>query len=323
MAIIYGYSRSDIDLLNKCPEYINKQNDAYTVNKIDQSYIEYTTAIDAEKKDFLESISYEIEKFEKQILEDKKKVSEKLEQMDLDLAEINEQNTKLQKIVGFINKIYLTKKERPSLLKNSKKLQTSLEKQLADLKNNPDLVFLEKQKDLISKIQALEKLKEDPLYKKAKKETKVLDKLLELKEDCQVLCGIKINIKKFKKIKARDLKFDYIVVNNKGIFLIKINKDLEDPKEKYLKFEDLKKVFTLFLKKALLEKDVAITESRIKALFIENGSSIHDYEKSSVKNVSLDKLNYEINSYTNCFYEEEVSNIVYFLRNYIKKKERN
>lgn len=89
----------------------------------------------------------------------------------------------------------------------------------------------------MSKIQALEKLKEDPLYKKAKKETKVLDKLLELKEDCHVLCGVKINIKKFKKIKARDLKFDYIVVNNKGIFLIKINKDQEDPKEKYSKEE--------------------------------------------------------------------------------------
>lgn len=320
MAVIYGYSRSDIDLLNKCPEYINKQSDIYTTNKIDQSYIEYTTAIDAEKKIFIENLPYQIEKLEKKIIEDKKKLSEKLEQIDLDLAEINEQNTKLQKIVGFINKTYITKKEKPSLLKKSKQLQTSLEKQLQDLKNNPDVVFLEKQKDLVLKIQTLEKLKEDPLYKKAKKETKVLDKLLELKEDCHVLCGISINIKKIKKVKAKNIKFDYIVVNNKGIFLIKINKDLEDPKEKYLKFEDLKKVFTLFLKKGVLGKDVAITESRIKALFIENGVSIHDYNNSSVKNISLDKLNYEINNCANCFYDDEVSNIVYFLRNYIKKK---
>jgi hypothetical protein len=320
MAVIYGYCRSDIDLLNKCPEYINKQNDSYTTDKIDQSYLRYTMDIDSEKKGFLENISYEIETLEKQILEDEKKLSENLEKIDLDLAEIAEQETKLQKIVGFINKIYITKKEKPTLLKKSKKLQNTLEKQLLDLKNNPDLVFLERQKDLVLKIQTLEKLKEDSLYKKAKQETKVLDQLLKLKDDSHVLCGVNIAITKFKKIKAREIRFDFIIINNKGVFLIKINKDDQDSKKKYLKFEDLKKSFEMFLKNMLLAKDVSITESRIKALFIEQGIDSHDYEKSSVKNVSLEKLNFEIDSYPNCLYEKEVSNIVYFLRNYIKKK---
>jgi len=38
MAIIYGYSRSDTDLLNKSPEYISRQTDNYTTDKIDSMY---------------------------------------------------------------------------------------------------------------------------------------------------------------------------------------------------------------------------------------------------------------------------------------------
>lgn len=320
MAIIYGYCRSDIDLLNKCPEYIDKQTDEYTSDKIDQSYIKYTMDIDLEKKLFLENLSYEIEKIKRNIDDDKQKLAESLKKIDLDISEINEQENTIQKIIGFFNKLYFEKKQKPTLLKQSKNLQLNLEKKLLDLKNNPDLVFLEREKELVLKIQTLEKLKEDPLYKKAKKETKVLDKLLQLKDDSHILCGITIEIEKLKKIKAKQILFDFIVVNNKGVFLIKINKDLENPKEKYLKFEDIKKHFELFLKNKLISKDVAITESRIKALFVENGGYDHDYEKSSVKRVSLEKLNFEIDSYPVCLYEEEVSNIVYLLRNYIKKK---
>jgi hypothetical protein len=318
MSIIYGYSRADTNLLKKYSEVVNKQSEEYSINQINKLFDKYKTEIDQEKNIYLENYSYELEKLENKIIKEKEKIIEVVDDINEKLNVIKYQTNKYLKAILFLRKVYLKEYFKPKKIKQSKKLQEKLQNQLTELKDNPQTVFMDRQQDLVNNIKLLEEIKLDPNYKKAISEIKVLEELQKLDGDSHVLCGLSINLKKnnLKKNKVKMINSDFIVINKKGVFLINIKSPTNTEN-----IEIVQKTLLFFFKSKFSNKDVAMTESRIKNILIELENKSFESEKKSFTYVTkLDKINYIINNNEDCLLNTEVSSIVYLLRDYITLK---
>ncbi|MFA5745462.1 MAG: hypothetical protein WCX82_04020 [archaeon] len=326
MTIIYGFSRSDIDLLHKSPDFITLQTNNCVVNQIDKMYLEFINDITLEKNQFIENKSYELERLQEKINKLHEEFDNLNKSKDLDLEQIKEQKNKFLQFIGFFKKWYLEQYLWPNKFKKINAIIENTEKELFDFKKNPEIIFINRQKTLLNKIKILEELKSDILYKKAKMEIETLDELSKFNSEVIVLCGVTINDKKIsqiKKLKLKSLKIDFVVVCNKGIFLINVNTDDVDLNKKgnteFKKIEVAKEIIEIFLKFKLNSKNIAITDSRIIGIIIEK-SKIFYNEELPIKILNLENLNCEINNHQDCLFKKEVSDIAYLLNNYTIQK---
>lgn len=320
MAIQYGSPRSETILYKKSNKYLSDFDEKYVVYQIDKTYIKLTQEMDSEKNYFLENISFFIENLESKIKLETEKYNNQISEINKNLEELSEKDNFFINIFRLINKFYLNKIQLPKIIKENKLILQKLNEELEILKNKPFDFFINKHKNSIDLIKILEEFQKDPLYYKSKKEIAILDILLQLDNSSMILCGLNINLSKIKipKNKVKFIYFDFIVISPKGIFLINIleNKDVD-----LKNIEQFYYLIFLFLKSQLINKDLGITQNRIRPILINKDKELFNKKESIVSILNIDKLNDEILNNADSFLDTEVATISNLLLNYTSKKE--
>lgn len=320
MAIQYGSPRSDVNLYNKSNKYLSETEDKYVIYQIDKTYTKLTQDMDNEKTYFLNNIPFHIETIEKKIKLEKEKYNIKLSETNQNLEDLSEKENFFINIFRYINTFYLKKIYLPKIIKENNLIIKKLNEELDVLKNKPFEFFIKKHQKSIDLIKILEELKKDPLCSKAKMEISVLECLLQLDNASVVLCGLDINLNNIKihKNKIKIINFDFIVINTKGIFLINI---LENENDDLKKMTIDNYLIYLFFKFQSKNKDLAVTQNRIRPLLINIGKNSLIKNESQISILNLEKLNEEILNNPDCLLDTEVATISNLLLNYTSKKE--
>jgi hypothetical protein len=123
------------------------------------------------------------------------------------------------------------------------------------------------------------------------------------------------NIKVHNKVKI--INFDFIVINTKGLFLINI---LENENDDLKKMQLYGYLIYLFFKSQSINKDLAITQNRIRSILINTNQTSLNEKDSQISILNLEKLNEEILNNPDCLLDTEVATISNLLLNYISKK---
>ena len=318
MAIQYGSPRSDVILFEKSNKYLTETEDKYVIYQIDKTYEKLIQDMNNEKTYFLNNIPFHIETIENKIKLEKEKYTIKLSETNQNLEDLSEKENFFINIFRYINTFYLKKIYLPKIIKENNLIIKKLNEELDILKNKPFEFFIKKHQKSLDLIKILEELKKDPLYSKSKKEISVLKYLLQLDNDSVVLCGLDINLNNIKvHNKVKIINFDFIVINTKGLFLINILENENDDLKKMQLYDYL---IYLFFKYQSINKDLAITQNRIRSILINTNQTSLNEKDSQISILNLEKLNEEILSNPDCFLDTEVATISNLLLNYISKK---
>lgn len=177
-------------------------------------------------------------------------------------------------------------------------------------------------------INKLVKNKGSPLYRGAKGELKVLDKLSELDDNYHVLCGVRIDIGHYvtypyrKTKNLRSAQMDFVVVSNRGIVVIEAKNWSDDYLSKNRKHGGLipheqvdRAGLVLYIKLSSYLKNPPIT----KVVLATQGNMQYDpnYEFVNVKD--LNNINFFIQNRYERFPDEIVKGVVERLKWYVSE----
>src|SRR3972149_1823898 len=222
MAIIYGRSAAEIDLLSIAPESVQKIEDVETFHE------ELKEKLSKTKKEFFDEVPEKIaneEKVLENIKYDEKAMNQKFDEK-IKILENNKTKGGFSKISSSI-KISLVKNySKPREIKKIKNLEKKQHEQLTEWKQNPEQIFNREQKDQINEVNTFYKLKRSKEIKGAKGELNTLKKLSELSNDYHILCGMTAELPNYVRYNGRrnlrSAQIDFIVISKKGVILIEV-----------------------------------------------------------------------------------------------------
>lgn len=318
MAIIYGINKSKKEILKLAPNYL-KENPETIIEDIQKFILKYEEDVKLDKKQFIENYEYVFE-------EHKQKLKTIYDAHELKLKEINSNLSG----ASFFKKFFLKNIQLPAYIKSyNKKIETE-EKKIKEIEENPESLFTNSESTTYFKLKKLKELKNNSYYSKAILEQQLLNELIKLNEKFTVICGLEIDFKKLKYKKLKKNKFniiyfDFVIVSKKGIYLLNLNfeklhlnqviKKDYDKKIILQTFISMKKTFETYLKQNLSIKDIAITESRLLGIYVNNFG--FNFLDSEIKEIDASKILEEINKNEDNLYNTEIAGIINFLKNYI------
>ncbi len=324
MANIYGIPQSEREILDKCPEYINKFED------IDKTFKDSNSLLDSERKKFYDELPNKI-KEETDKLDDIKK--EKTKIIDASENKVKAIKNKLDKnkknkkyfsvasdFVKILAQKYISKPIK--MIKNQIKKQKQ-ENILSKWEDSPEDFFNEQQSELINKINTLIDIKNNSYYAGAYGELLALKELSKLNDDYHILCGVNIDLENwhsYNGYKIKTAQIDFLVVSYKGIFIIEV-KNWSDGYNDYQlspyeQLERSNRVLYIYLKEEL--GDSVPIKGRLYNLLLPIKNNMrYDQDYKHIFVYSLDKINNFIDSKQSVLHDYEVEKIVDCLESHI------
>lgn len=319
MAIIYGRSDSELEILSEVPRHIEKFED------IDKEHKKLKDELDKKKKVFFENVPNKIDKEEQKL--EKMKNNEKITEQEFDekLRNLEEKKTEggftsfSASFKGYFVKNY-SKKKAINKIKN---LQEQQESHIKEWKENPEGIFNKVHEDIISEIEEFDDLKEDPFYAGAKGEVDVLKKLSQLSDDYHVLCGLHIQLPHYVTYKRRknlgSAQMDFVVISKRGIVLIevknwsKLYSKTYDGLPPHEQVDRAGMVLWIALKSWQSPKNPSVAS----VLLSVQGNMEYDYDYKFVNVKNLNNINYFIENKREQFSEKEVKRVVDRLQKFL------
>ena len=222
MAIIYGRSDAEIEILSRAPDSVENIED------IEPKGIELKNEFLYKKKYFFNNLPTKIKKEEEKLDEIKNDEKKTILKYDEKIKVLKEEKTKggfssfsASLKIGFA-KHYSKRKE----INKIKELEEKQKDQITLWKEKPDEIFNNSQRDTINEIKHFDRVRKDPMLAGAKGEKLVLKKLSELSDDYHVFCGVRAElpytVRYDGKKNLRKAQLDFIVISKKGAVLIEV-----------------------------------------------------------------------------------------------------
>ncbi|WGI17172.1 nuclease-related domain-containing protein [Methanonatronarchaeum sp. AMET-Sl] len=227
MAEIYGIPESEKEILQKSPSCVANFED------IGRIHNQVNEKLEKRKEKFQNKLPEEIKKEQKTLKEIKKSIEKtrhehenKISQIKSEIKQKKNNKKWLSIIPSYIKIIHQKYISKPLNIHKYQKSMTKQRKKLKTLKENPEQIFKKQENKLIEKTRELKELKSNPFYKGAYGEIKTLKELSKLNNKYKVLCGLNIELDHYIKYNGKhnlkSAQMDFVVVSQKGIFLIEV-----------------------------------------------------------------------------------------------------
>ncbi len=227
MAKIIGRPASEKEILKRCSE------DLQSFEEIGKNYRTYNNQLEDKRGEFYDRLPEKIENEKEKLNEIENRKEMKIKEYENKIREIrnkvtkNKENKKWFSVISNHFQIFFKKYiSKPWNVRKIKKEIGKQKEKLNQLKENPEKIFEQQNDDMISRINHLEKIMNDPLYAGAQGEIKVLNKLSKLNDNYRVLCGLEIELDDYisyeGKKNLKSAQMDFVVVSHKGVFLIEV-----------------------------------------------------------------------------------------------------
>jgi len=322
MAIIYGCSQSEKEIIERCPVYVKDYDD------IDITHHNLIQDLDKKSRKFYDELPDKIveeESYLEKIQNHKSSTIDEFDQKIIDIEnKIHEHKKKRRWFAVSINYPkkwiieYFTKPGEIKRIEVSEKIQKEI---LLEWQQNPERIFHKNTNELLDNIQKFNEVKENPYYSGAYGEVEVLKELSKLDNKSYVLCGLNIELDEWHMYYGAHIKsaqIDYVVVSNKGIFLIEVKNWGSRYMEKNIGLSPHEQVDragrVLYL---LLESELRSVPRITKVLLPLRNTISYNPKYRSVLISNLNLINSFIENRIDELSDYDVTSIVTVLRRYV------
>ncbi len=222
MAIIYGISQSERNVIEHTPDSVRKIDDVDTVHK------ELANELESKKKDFFGKLPTKIQ--------EKENILEKIKNEQITVNQDYAQKIKnledkksegaLQSISSHFKIAVLKNYSKPKKLHKIQALEHEQKDSLSKWKNNPQGIFDEISKNEREEVERFGQIKKSPEYIGALGEVSVLKKLSQLSDDYHVFCDVQIELPYYvtynRRKNLKSAQMDFVVVSKRGVILIEV-----------------------------------------------------------------------------------------------------
>jgi len=222
MAIIYGISQSERNVIEHTPDSVRKIDDVDTVHK------ELANELESKKKDFFGKLPTKIQ--------EKENILEKIKNEQITVNQDYAQKIKnledkksegaLQSISSHFKIAVLKNYSKPKKLHKIQALEHEQKDSLSKWKNNPQGIFDEISKNEREEVERFGQIKKSPEYIGALGEVSVLKKLSQLSDDYHVFCDVQIELPYYvtynRRKNLKSAQMDFVVVSKRGVVMIEV-----------------------------------------------------------------------------------------------------
>jgi len=222
MAIIYGRSDAEIEILSRAPDSVENIED------IEPKAIEVKNKLSIKRKDFLKDLPTKIKKEEGKLEEIKNDEKKVIQKYDEKIKSLEQEKTKGRfSLISASLKIEIAKHHsKRKEINIIKKIEGKQRDHIVLWKEKPDEIFNYSQRNEIKEVNHFERVRKDPMLAGAKGEKLALKKLSELSDDYHIFCGVRIELPYFVRYHGRKnlrkAQIDFIVISKKGVVLIEV-----------------------------------------------------------------------------------------------------
>ena len=310
MAIIYGISQSERNVIEHTPDSVRKIDDVDTIHK------KLTNELESKKKDFFVKLPDTIQEIEKTIDEIKKDQRKTNQNFDKEIKNLEDKKSKgiFQSAYSHLKIGIIKNYSKPKELRKSQDLEHEQKQSLSNLQNNPDSVFNEIHEEGREEAERFGQIKKSPEYIGALGEVSVLKKLSQLSDDYHVFCDVQIELPYYvtynRRKNLKSAQMDFVVVSKRGVVMIEVKNwstGFYKQNKKFSPHEQTDRagrVLWIFLKSWRFNPNV-----KNVLLSIRGNIRYNDYYKAVFVS-SLDKINDVIQNRLDSLSENDVKKIV-------------
>ena len=323
MAIIYGCSQSEKEIIERCPIPVKDYDD------IEITHHELIQDLGKKSRKFHDELPNKIveeERYLETIQNHKSSTIEKFDNKIGDIANDIEEHKKNRRwfavSITYPKKWIIEYFTKPGEIKRIEVSEKNQKEILLEWKQNPEKIFHKNNKELLYSIDKFNEVKANPYYSGAYGEVEVLKELSKLNSSCYILCGLNIELKDwhtYNRAYLRSAQIDYVVVSSKGIFLIEVKNWSNNYMNKnnglnpYEQVDRAGRVLYLFLNWKLSGSVPRIT----KVLLPLHNSIPYNPRYRSVLISNLNRINDFIEKRSDELSDSEVNTVASILRKYV------
>jgi len=224
MAIIYGCSQSEKEILSRCPIFVeNYENISVTHHELMDNLDKKSRIFHEELPNKILEEETSLEKIREHKFSTVSKFDKKIANLQNEIV-ANKKNKRWFAVsINYPKKWIIEYFSKPGEIRRIEVSERNQKEVLLEWKLNPERIFNQRNNELIDNIEKFNEIKESPFYPGAYGEIEVLKELSKLDNRNYVLCGLNIELEEWHMYNEEHLKsaqMDYIVISNKGIFLI-------------------------------------------------------------------------------------------------------
>ncbi|MCH7969401.1 MAG: NERD domain-containing protein [Thaumarchaeota archaeon] len=222
MAIIYGISQSEKNVIEHTPDSVRKIDDVDAVHK------HLTNELASEKKDFFEKLPTRIKEKEDSIEKIKNDQTSLNQNYDKKIKILEDKKSEgiLQLISSSFKIAVLKNYSKPKQLHKMQTLEYEQQDSLLKLKNNPQEIFDKKSEYKRNEVKRFGEIKKSPEYIGALGEVSVLQKLSQLSNEYHVFCDVRVELDRYVTYGGRrnlkSAQMDFVIVSKRGVVMIEV-----------------------------------------------------------------------------------------------------